>query len=317
MLNFNYIKNKKVRLFTHNDLDGYANYIILRCYFPKENIFVEYCTPDNIDYRIEHFMNTINYKVDYIFITDVSIKNEEIAKKLDICNILFNEVTLKLLDHHQSSLYLNKYNFVNVQIEKNNELICASMLFYQYLIEELNFPKINILEKWLKLVNDYDTWLWEDKYKYDLPKYWNELFFLYDRNMFVDNVLDKLKKENITFNKIDKLLLNVEHSKQDSYIKTRVKNAVIKEIQGYNCVIAFAEQYINELSTTLYETYPNCQIQIVVTGKSISYRVRDKSLNIDLNKFASKYDGGGHKYAAGSSISNEIRDKYLKLIFKE
>ena len=187
----------------------------------------------------------------------------------------------------------------------------------EYLIEELNFPKINILEKWLKLVNDYDTWLWEDKYKYDLPKYWNKLFFLYDRNMFVDNVLDKLKKENITFNKIDKLLLNVEHSKQDSYIKTRVKNAVIKEIQGYNCVIAFAEQYINELSTTLYETYPNCQIQIVVTGKSISYRVRDKSLNIDLNKFASKYDGGGHKYAAGSSISNEIRDKYLKLIFKE
>lgn len=312
---FPFIKNKKVRLFTHNDLDGYANYIILRNYFKKEDIYVEYCTPDNIDERIEHFMYSINTKVDYVFITDVAMRREEVAEKLEICNVLFDDIIVKLEDHHKASTYLNKYSFANVEIERNGELICGSMLFYKYLTNHLHFPKIKILEKWLKLVNDYDTWLWEDKYHYDLPKYWNELFFLYERNMFVDNVLYKIKKGNIDFDKTDKILLEIEHGKQDKYIKTRVKNAILKEIQGHKCVITFGEQYINELSTELYKAYPNSEIQIVITGKNISYRVRNKNLNIDLNAFTQKYGGGGHEFAAGSSISEEVRNKYLNLLF--
>lgn len=317
MRKFNYRNDKKVRLFTHNDLDGYANYIILRCYFKKENIFVEYCTHDNIDNRIENFMNTINNKVDYVFITDIAMKNEELAKKLDICNTLFEDITVRLEDHHKDSLHLNKFNFANIEIERNGELICGSNLFYQYLTKQLHFPKIKILENWLKIVNDYDTWLWEDKYNYKLPKYWNELFFLYERNMFVENVLEKLIRNDISFSKTDNILLNIEHGKQENYIKVRVKNAIEKKIQGYKCIIAFGEQYINELSTALYEAFPNSEIQIVITGKSISYRVRNKNLKIDLNQFSNKYNGGGHEYAAGSSISNEIKEEYLKLLFKE
>lgn len=310
-------KNKKVRLFTHNDLDGYANYIIARCYFKKENIFVEYCNYDNIDNRIEHFMNTIYYKVDYVFITDISIQQENLAKKMETCNLLFDDVVVKLIDHHPYANYLNQYSFANVQTEKNGELICASMLFYEYLTQELGFPRNEILEQWLKLVNDYDTWLWEDKYNYELPKHWNELFYLYDRNMFIDNVLSKINRKNIEFSKTDSLLLDIEHGKQNAYIKTRIKNAIEKKIQGRKCIIAFAEQYTNELTTALYENYPNSEIQIVITGKNISYRVRNKSLNIDLNEFANKFGGGGHPNAAGSSIPDSIREEYLKLLFLE
>lgn len=310
-------KNKKVRLFTHNDLDGYANYIIARCYFKKENIFVEYCNYDNIDNRIEHFMNTIYYKVDYVFITDISIQSEDLAKKVETCDLLFDDVVVKLIDHHPYANYLNKYSFANVQIEKNEELICASMLFYEYLTQELGFPRNETLEQWLKYVNDYDTWLWEDKYHYELPKHWNELFYLYDRNMFIDNVLSKINRKNIEFSKTDSLLLDIEHGKQNAYIKTRVKNAIEKKIQGRKCIIAFAEQYTNELTTALYENYPNSEIQIVITGKNISYRVRNKSLNIDLNEFANKFGGGGHPNAAGSSIPDSIREEYLKLLFLE
>lgn len=317
MLNKNYLSNKKVQLFTHNDLDGYANYIILRCYFKKENIFVEYCTHNNIDNRIEHFMNTVNYNVNYIFITDISMKNEKLAEKFEICNILFEDITIKLQDHHKDSLFLNKFNFANVELERNGEPICASMLFYRYLTRYLHFPRKKILEDWLKLVNDYDTWLWEDKYNYELPKYWNELFFLYERNMFVDNVLEKIARGNINFTKTDQILLDIEHGKQKNYIRTRIKNTILKTIQGYKCAITFGEQYINELSSALYDAYPNSEIQIIITGKNISYRTRNKDLKIDLNDFANKYGGGGHKFAAGSNIPDNIREEYLKILFKE
>lgn len=317
---FNILQNfprKKVRLFTHNDLDGYASYVILRCYFPKEDIFVEYCTHENIDDRIEHYMQTINYKVDYVFITDIAMKNQHIADKVESCNLLFNDVTIKLLDHHEDSLYLKKYSFADVEIKRNGELICGSMLFYRYLIDELNFPKNEILEQWLKWVNDYDTWLWEDKYHYELPKYWNELFFFYERNSFVEMVLRKIKNKNLEFSKTEKMWLDLEHTKQKSYTKSRVKTAILKEILGYNCVITFGEQYINEVATALYEAFPSSDIQIIITGKNVSYRSRNKDLDIDLNEFSSHFGGGGHKQASGSPITNDVRNAYLDLIFHE
>jgi oligoribonuclease NrnB/cAMP/cGMP phosphodiesterase (DHH superfamily) len=295
-------------------LDGYAAYIILRCYFKKENINVEYCTHGNIDDRVEKFMGTVNYKIDYMFITDISIKDEELAKKLEICNLLFKDIKLKMLDHHEDGLGFNKYSFADVEIERDGRLICGSSLFYQYLISELNFPRLGTLETWLDIVNDYDTWMWEEKNN-KLAKNWNELFYLYERNKFVENTVEKINNQNIKFNKIDKILLDTEHEKQDMYIKTKVKTALMKTIQGFNCVVVFAEQYVNELSSALYEKFPNSDIQIVITGKSISYRARNQKPEIDLNAFASAYGGGGHKYAAGSTITNETKNEYLKLLF--
>lgn len=312
-----YSPRKKVRLFTHNDLDGYAAYITARCYFPKEDIFVEYCTHENIDDRLEHFMKTINYGVDYVFITDIAMKTIETANKIAICDALMEDVTVKLLDHHEDALFLNNYSFGKVEVERDGEFICGSMLFYDYLINELHFPKNDTLAQWLKLVNDYDTWLWEDKYHYELPKLWNELFFFYERNLFVENTLKKIQRKNLDFSNIEKMYLDLEHGKQKQYVKSRVKNSFLKEILGYKCAIAFGEQYINELATGLYEEYPESEIQIIITGKNISYRSRNKDLCIDLNDFASHFNGGGHKNAAGSPITIEMREAYLNLLFKE
>lgn len=310
-----YFPRKKVRLFTHNDLDGYAAYIVARCYFPKEDIFVEYCTHENIDDRLEHFMKTITYNVDYVFITDIAMKTIKTANKIEICNILMDDVTVKLLDHHKDALFLNEYSFADVEIERNGEFICGSMLFYKYLTGELNFPRNITLEKWLKIVNDYDTWLWEDKYHYELPKLWNELFFFYERNLFVENTLKKIQRNNLEFSNMEKTYLDLEHGKQKSYIKSRIKNSSLKTIQGYKCAIVFGEQYINELATALYEEFPESEIQIIITGKNISYRSRNKELAIDLNEFASHFDGGGHENAAGSPITNKMRDAYLNMLF--
>ena len=310
-----YLPRKKVRLFTHNDLDGYAAYITARCYFPKEDIFVEYCTHENIDDRLEHFMKTINYGVDYVFITDIAMKRNETADKIAICDVLMNDVTVKLLDHHEDALFLNDYPFARIEIERNGEFICGSMLFYDYLINELHFPQNDTLAQWLKLVNDYDTWLWEDKYNYELPKLWNELFFFYERNQFVENTLKKIQRKNLEFSNTEKMYLDLEHGKQKQYVKSRVKNSSLKNILGYKCAIAFGEQYINELATGLYEEYPESEIQIIITGKNISYRCRNKDLYIDLNEFASNFNGGGHKNAAGSPVTVEMRDAYIGLLF--
>ena len=308
---------KKVRLFTHTDMDGYAALVVARCYFKEEDIFVEHCNYDNVDDRVEHFMNTVTEDKQYVFITDISVKREDIADKLDICDKLFPKITVKLLDHHQSALHLNKYDFAKVMVEKDGELICGAKLFYQYLVEELGFKRKPTLEKWLKIVNDYDTWLWENKYHYELPKFWNELFFTYDNDTFVDNVLKKIKKGNLDFNDTDNLLLNIEHSKQANYIKGKLKTLTEKKILGYNCVICFAEQYLAELATAMYEANPDSDIQIIITSRSISYRCRNNDNNVNLSEFAANFGGGGHAKAAGSVINKDIQNEYLKLLFNE
>ena len=114
---------------------------------------------------------------------------------------------------------------------------------------------------------------------------------------------------------MEKTYLDLEHGKQKSYIKSRIKNSSLKTIQGYKCAIVFGEQYINELATALYEEFPESEIQIIITGKNISYRSRNKELAIDLNEFASHFDGGGHENAAGSPITNKMRDAYLNMLF--
>ena len=308
--------NSKVRLFTHTDLDGYANYIIARCYFKEENIKVEYCNYDNLDVKIRHFLGRKNPNANYLFITDMSVKTNAVITKLER-KAKEGTMVVKLLDHHKNGLSLNKFSFATVKVKEDGELVCGSMLFYRYLINELGFERNLILEQWLKYVNDYDTWLWEDKYHYELPKHWNELFMLYDKNRFVLNVLEKIEAGDLTFSEFDTLLLDIEHGKQKNYIRTRINHVIHRTIQNRKCVIVFAEQYTNELTSAMYDAFPDSEIQIVIGSKGISYRCRNKELDIDLDVFAALYGGGGHEKSAGSCIADEMQGKYLDILFQE
>lgn len=303
-----------IKLFSHVDLDGVSPFILLNYYYPMETINYQFCNYNDINQYVQNFLDSKEYlNYEAIYITDISI-SEELAEKLEKIT-KETTITIRLFDHHATALNLNKFDFCSVMTEKNNELTCGTQLFYDYLTDELNFDKKDFISRYVKYVNDYDTWLWATKYKYDLPDQWNTLFYFYGKQIFVENVLNKFKNNTTMFSDTDNLILTVEANKKHLYIQNKIKDVLKKEIDGKDCVIVFAESYTNDLATALKNKYPNSDIQIIVGQKGISYRCRDNT-DINLCEFAKQFGGGGHPKAAGSSISKEQREKMIQVLFE-
>ena len=75
----------KVKLFTHTDLDGIGCAILAYLAFGKENVDVEYCNYDDIDDKVEKFMEDGDLYRSYnqIFITDISV-SDSVANMINI-----------------------------------------------------------------------------------------------------------------------------------------------------------------------------------------------------------------------------------------
>ena len=100
----------RVKLFTHTDLDGIGCAVLAYLAFGKENVDVEYCNYDDIDNKVEVFMEDCDLyrSYDKIFITDISV-SDSVANMIDILDRVDRRV--QLFDHHGTALFLNKYDW--------------------------------------------------------------------------------------------------------------------------------------------------------------------------------------------------------------
>lgn len=116
----------KIVVFSHNDLDGVGSNVVLESMVREYNnnvteledrsgflieTEVHNCSYDDINERLGEYLSTVNQGTDTaLFITDISV-NEEIAERLDqLSKIMY----IRLIDHHDSALWLNKYSFATV-----------------------------------------------------------------------------------------------------------------------------------------------------------------------------------------------------------
>ena len=108
--------------------------------------------------------------------------------------------------------------------------------------------------------------------------------------------------------------MNINKEKIDKYIESKDKTIIVKEIQGYQAGVVFAEQYHSELGNKLSEMHPELDfIAMINPSHSVSYRTVKK--NIDLSVIAKVYKGGGHTQSSGSPISKEMKNNILDLLF--
>jgi len=227
-----------------------------------------------------------------------------------------------LLDHHPTALFLNDYDFCDVSVEINDEKTCGTSMFFNYLEERFiglndvlgyTFDIESIFE-YTEMVRKYDTWLWSTKYDDIIPRDLNNLFYLYGKDRFIKQTVEKLKDaKSFVFTPSDILLLDIDNEKKQNYIIKKNKEIIIKNIQGYKAGVVFAEQYTSELGNELAKMNSELDFIVIVSDKTISYRgVRD---NINLGEIAKIYGGGGHPRASGSQISIKDRELYLGLLF--
>jgi oligoribonuclease NrnB/cAMP/cGMP phosphodiesterase (DHH superfamily) len=167
----------------------------------------------------------------------------------------------------------------------------------------------------VEVIREYDVWEWIEIDNI-LAKQLNDLLYILGRERFIEEFTEQLLNGKFVINDKLNFLLELEQEKIDDYIDSKNKNLVVRNISEYKVGIVFAERYISELGNKLMELHPELDfVAIVNTDKAISYRT-NKS-NIDLSEFAKIYGGGGHPQAAGSLISDEIKNKIIDLLFEK
>lgn len=300
--------DKKILLISHvADEDGITPIILAREVFKEVDTIL--LNPGEVD---EKLIENID-KYEEIYITDLSI-TEELASKIEENENYKNKI--KLFDHHQTALYLNKYSFAKVIIEINGKKESATSIFYDYLLsisdcEILRKESTKGLVEEVRLIDTYDFKTEEEKRAKNL----DYLFSILGRENYIE-YFTHLIKENDTFayNKGEKFLIKLQKDKVDNYITQKEKETIFANIDGYEVALVYAELYRSQLGNYLVEKYPIDFAVIINISRGISYRGKDK---VDLSVFASNYGGGGHKNASGSRIPKEKLKEITKGLFKK
>lgn len=300
--------DKKILLISHvADEDGITPIILAREVFKEVDTIL--LNPGEVD---EKLIENID-KYEEIYITDLSI-TEDLALIIEENENYKNKI--KLFDHHQTALYLNKYSFAKVIIERNEKKESATSIFYDYLLsisdcEILRKESTKGLVEEVRLIDTYDFKTEEEKRAKNL----DYLFSILGRENYIEYFTDFIK-ENDTFayNEREKFLIKLQKDKVDNYITQKEKETIFANIDGYEVALVYAEFYRSQLGNYLVEKYPIDFAVIINISRGISYRGKDK---VDLSVFASNYGGGGHKNASGSKITKEKLKEITKGLFKK
>jgi len=309
------MNKNKVKLFTHIDLDGVGCSILAKLKFGDENVDITYCNnPKDANEKVKEFWLSENlFDYDKVYITDISI-SDKLAELINsyVINPSYKLPELKLLDHHKTALNLNKYNWCNVIVDDKHPE-CGTSLF----CKEINSTTQTSRDEFVETVRRYDNWLWETPYKDEVPKKYNNLLYILGKDKFIDDVIYKIKANDMSLTYTDNLLLEIEQRQIETYIKSKNKKLQIRTdlFDGYTVGVVFAERYVSELGNSLCKLNPKIDFVCIITnGNKVSYRtIKD---NIDVSQIADKFGGGGHTKASGNILDNCITNKLIKTVFK-
>lgn len=313
----------KVKLFTHNDLDGVGCAIVARLAY-GDVVDVEYCDYKNVNEKVSAFILNEEYIwYDNIFITDISINHETagmINKELHKMS-----ASLQLLDHHDSAIWLDeRYDWctVNSNIPSDSYITawnigskaCGTQMLYMELADMVRHDISNNVFGFVELVRQYDTWEWKELYFNDTPKHLNGLLGLYGKDLFVNVIINRIRANEALISSTDMFMLDMEQKKIDRYIESKQKVMVTRECFGKPVGVVFAEQYQSELGNALSANNPDLEFIVLIDpSKSISFRTIFDDIHLG-NDVAKLYGGGGHAKAAGAVISESVKEVLIDTI---
>lgn len=318
------LKDKAVRHFSHNDMDGYAPQVISK--LSKVNT-VEYihCGYDNFEQKLEEtisFFESFDVLDEHaILITDIAPKSEELVDRL---NKLFElGLTVLLLDHHDTSKWISEKHpeWAHIDSKLNDRLTCATELYYMYL-KENDFLEDHVLNSYyfasfVEQVRAYDTWDW-DKTGNVEAKELNSLLYTFGPNKFmqmqVEKIVERLTVQNAvqyTFNETEKIFVDVENKKEQKYIESRSKKMLVRswniEDKYYEVGVVFGDQYHSTLGNVLNKENSHLDFVVILdlNGGKGSLRTIHDHVHVGEVAKAISVGGGGHQKAAGFEFDME------------
>lgn len=287
----------RVKVITHNDLDGVACGILGKLSFGDECevVTVNY---DAITQTVLETLKQIN-EYERIYITDISV-SPETARVIDTANNPDNKILL--FDHHQTAKHLVTYQWATIEMPPES----GASLFYKYLKQNNLLPDHESIKQFVELVRQYDTWEWA-KVNNPAPVELNSLYHIYGNKHFVDVMLKRFKenKDTFEFTETDRMLLEIEETKIKNYVDAKAKTLIKTKWNGYNTGILFAETYIPQITEHVMKNNTDIDILMIVQpDKVISLRTAREDINVGM--LAKMYGGGGHPKAAGITVDSDF-----------
>lgn len=328
---FTKAEDRRVFIFHHNDLDGYAGGAVVYKYvteelgFEKEKVFSKAITYPTHEKTL--YINNVPEptKNDYVIVVDYSFT--KLTKKY------LNEIAEKAfgtlwIDHHKTSLeicydtdctkdsliYLedNKVRLGTYFYKIVNMDYSGALLAYKLLYPNIKVPQI------LKYVDDYDRWVHKypeskkvnagftaiDSYKDITSSYWKLL--LCNKNV-TDEKHKKLEEFYLKFLiTTGSIVLNYDRERYENIVKTMSYFVKIEHFPQYNVLAINAKGNSAVFCNRLEDEDVDIGLLYYYDGYKYCYSIYSTKEDVDVSEIAKYFGGGGHKGAAGFFTTGSI-----------
>ena len=300
----------KVLLFTHaQDIDGAGCAVLLRKAFDDYTI-VPTETFD-VNANVKRYIDNGSIKdYDKIFVTDLCIK-EPLLSQIDSDEELKGKV--QVIDHHKTEIEEgnDKYDFVDVTVEKDGRKVSGTSLFYEYLISHGYLKQTDILDQLVEWTRQYDIWEWKKHDNYDARKL-HILFETSDFEQYFRRISKKVDTSaSITFTDEEEAIVQAYDKALAEDMDELLKDMKVAKLQidglpyrvGY---IHCPYRYRNDVDGFVAQNNVHNidAVGMIMTDKEVvSYRRVNEE--IDMSQVGKYFGGKGHGGAATHPQSSE------------
>ena len=339
----------RILLLTHTDMDGSGPAVVLKAAMPDTiTIDVQHCSNDTMSKDILYAVTNENVarKYDLIIACDISCTLDA----AEHINYSDNRYKFVLLDHHDTALELNKFEWAcvcpklidneyyhNAYGDKfslghssGTSLMFDYLRHYDFIGDHLTVNSdidVNVLRCLVDLIMRYDTWDFNDIFeKEDMKPYeLNQVFEGMGSEIFEKHMYKCCTKSNKNiapteriFDDIVTMVLGIEQSKIKTHkeiVRKRLINGMITlDNKPYSMVYCYTDRYLQAAFETMQDEYPDSDLYAINYGTGVSVRTRKPEIHV--GKLLKGIGGGGHAGAGGLKISSEKQKEYIESAFK-
>ncbi|WP_251545650.1 DHHA1 domain-containing protein [Limosilactobacillus caecicola] len=302
---------QQIKIFSHNDLDGFGAPFLLQVVqptlFPEVSYDITNIGAGKIDAELDYWFTHADLgSYTDLYIMDMTPDSEHTFEQL---NQHFANHWL-VFDHHESEAAQRaKYaaNTVSSAGERNES---ATSLAWQWVQQQEKFNRLPAIQQGqlaqtVELIRAYDTWDWqndptlsaEEKQGADEL---DQLFWFYPLDHSTDFIQEVYRQGWQEYRHHNQLLIQTLNDRRANYLHHHLKDVLIDELDGHQWGFVYADDYKSEIAHQLLQDHPEVEAAMVISPTSLSLRSNGK---IDVAKFAERYfRGGGHADAAGGRI---------------
>jgi len=302
----------RVLLFTHKvDIDGMGSAVLSKLAF--DDVDIIFCETFEVDEKFKEVLKLGKIlKYDYVFITDLCLSGDYIQ-----CLKTDNKLSEKglVFDHHRTSIDdIKNYKNITIKIQDENGLCCGTSLFYDYLLKHNFIKKDLVIDEFVELTRQYDTWEWKHVYHNEKANELNLLFNILGRDAYVLSMIEHIKVDkSFDFNSDEKNSIRKFVQEIQDLCDLYVSKIDIKNIDGY--VVGVMRNVEHRCRNDLAEVVvrKNIDVDYIVYDLKDRDTISFRSINpeIDVSTFAINFGGKGHKNASSCPKGEKANKKFF------